>query len=99
MPEITPDRIKAFLDDLALISAKHSLIVDGYFGEYGIHKMPAGFLDYSCDADGCDLAGSDSHDFASLGAIRSLDVSTATAHQRIALSKSLADTRRLVEER
>ena len=28
----------------------------------------------------------------------SLDVSTATAHQRIALARSLADTRRQVEE-
>lgn len=89
---ITPDRIKAFLDDLALLSARHDLTVitgecllhdgapRGYFYIPAQRALVPGFVDGDADT------------------IASLNVSTATAHQRIALSKSLADARRQVEE-
>lgn len=87
---ITPDRIKAFLDDLALISAKHDMTItaaewvefhdgapDGYSYRPFTRDLDPSVDYYSDESDG----------------ISSLDVSAITAHDRIALEWSLAQVR------
>lgn len=111
MPDITRDRLKPFLDDLALVSAKHGLELHAELGKRvdivvaEIDGYPGWQGYYACDT-GLDaewwLIGPEDNQAKTSGRIAdlfSLDVSTATAHQRIALTRSLADTRRLVEER
>lgn len=96
---ISRDKLKAFLDDLALISAKHGLVIKtSRHAEWGLVEARNDFGGYYCEQDGW-LAGTGSKELYELcgdgGEIRSLDVSTITAHQRIALAKALAQLREI----
>ncbi|HMQ92510.1 MAG TPA: hypothetical protein PKA33_15915 [Amaricoccus sp.] len=96
---ITPDRIKAFLDDLALVSAKHGLeVYPAPTGEIAVAEIATrsgweGY--YACDTK-CTgerwTIGPYDHHAKCNGCIAdqfSLNVSTITGHQRIALARSL----------
>ena len=85
----SPERIKAFLDDLALISAKHDMIItakewvefhDGATSGYS-YSPRRRELDPTTDWFSDEPDG-----------ISSIDASTVSAHQRVALAKSLRDT-------
>lgn len=102
---IAPDRIKAFLDDLALVSAKHGLELHAELGKTveivvaEIEGYPGWQGYYACDT-GLDaerwLVGPEDNEAKTSGRIAdlfSLDVASATAHQRIALERSLAEVR------
>lgn len=96
-----PDRIRAFLDDIALISAKHGLAFmptsdgstiaidvsrdESFSGYYGSFDQASDWWLVS-SMDGCEVCRLAQKD------VVSLDVSSITAHQRITLAKSLRDT-------
>lgn len=101
---ISPDRLKAFLDDLALVSAKHGIGIIGNIlrGDPDVilpavveHDGP--FYGYAVVRDQEDdrlyLAKQCDRQDTYESAFESLNVQTATAHQRIALAKSLNDVR------
>lgn len=87
---ITPERIKAFLDDLALISVKHDMTITA---KEWVEFHDGATSGYSYSPATRDL--DPNHDWFSDEAdgISSLDVSTLTAHQRMALERSLAGMR------
>lgn len=87
---ITPNRIRAFLDDLALVSVKHSMTITAADWVQFHDGAPDG---YSYRPSTCDLDPSHDYYGDEPDGISSLDVSTATAHQRIALERSLAEVR------
>lgn len=45
MANVSPDRLKGFLDDLALISAKHGLFVTAH--DMWAHDLEPGFVGYA----------------------------------------------------
>lgn len=101
---ITADRLKAFLDYLALISAKHGLAIDTESDEevFDVEEID-GLAGYAVQIDGgisqlCVIAPSAKAGYASNPhLIVSIDVEQATAHQRIALERTLARTRSALE--
>lgn len=93
---ITPDRLKAFLDDLALVSAKHGLFVpggrprdvEGMRGYVAVGRSGSALVDWEVAPIHCSASPLDIE-----GALSSLDVSTLTSHERIAFERSLAEIR------
>lgn len=96
---ITPDRIKAFLDDLALISAKHGLLlIPGHRGNMSPIESDPTFEGYFATRDSSGSWSVDVNHYYTQSQnagmeLVSLDPAKATAHQRIALERSLAEVR------
>lgn len=97
---ITPDRIKAFLDGMALLCLKHGIcLVEKDLGQecwFEVADLNGRFGGFQVRYDALDIfeAGEPSNEWVKA---RSIDVSTITAHQRIALERSLAEVRERVD--
>ncbi len=96
MPEITPERLKAFIDDLAMLSAKHGLTVAAAMdGNPSVAECLPHWRGYHVRLDGgrlLHLIGFDVDEQWPTAAehVSSINPFIATAHQRIALTRSLA---------
>lgn len=95
---MTPERIQAFLDDLALLSVKHGIVLEE--GAEGVKVLPLhpdfGGYETSCRYLGSFAAGLDADRWrpdALQCDASSLDVTKISAHQRLTLEASLADLR------
>lgn len=98
MAELAPERIKAFLDEVMLICLKHRIQIRHeadwereWFELRDLDQEAGGLL----VSDSEELKGFTANeelrwDEKTDRAIRSIDLSTVTAHQRIALARSLA---------
>lgn len=94
----SPDRIKAFLDDMALLCLKHGICLieescgyECWFEVMELNETFGGFTVSTGDIFGVFGAGAEFADVDQKHtAARSVDVSTLTAHRRIALTRSLA---------
>lgn len=95
---IAADRLKAFLDDLAVLCVKHRIeLFEDYDGEHdcnwiGVRELGPEFCGVATRSGWLEVVYGDNRDPYDNRDIFSLDVSTITAHQRIALAKSLRDT-------
>lgn len=98
MPEIAPDRIKAFLDEVMLICLKHRIQIrhesdwEREWFELRDLDQGAGGLLFSDSEELRGFAANEElrWDEKTGRSIRSIDLSTVSAHQRIALARSLA---------
>lgn len=94
----SPERIKAFLDDMALLCLKHRVCLveeecgrEYWFEVMELNETFGGFTVSKGDTFGVFGAGAEFTDVDQRHtAARSVDVSTLTAHQRISLTRSLA---------
>jgi len=92
---ITGDRLKAFLDDVALVSVRHGLVLCGDPEPMRCREIDAHFGGYEPSPTQAYSAGPGQqipiYTYAAgtrpIGAIYSLDVSELTAHQRIRLMR------------
>ena len=94
MAEITSERIKAFLDDMALLCLKHGIgLVEESCGQefwLEVEELNEQFAGFEV-CYGSTFSVFDRSDAPNKWVTaRSVDVSTITAHQRIALARSLA---------
>ena len=80
-----PERIRAFLDDLARLAVRHGLRVRRHGGgEVLIEPAPPGFQGYSA----CIGGGEATLTIETMGDVRGLDPSRLSAHERLALRGS-----------
>ena len=79
-----PERIRAYLDDLARLAVRHGLRVRRYGGgEVLIEPVPEGFQGYSA----C-IGGEATLTIETMGDVRDLDPTRLSAHERLALRGS-----------